>query len=57
MLSFQRCFAYLALLIVGVEGGLRALKYDTECPFLTDREYIERMKRGRCPYRVEQPST
>lgn len=57
MFSPQHYLFFVFLILSGVEGGLRALKYDTECPFLTDREYAERMKQGRCPIRVEEETT
>ncbi|KAI6220155.1 hypothetical protein M3Y95_01055000 [Aphelenchoides besseyi] len=32
-------------------------RYDAECPFLTDREYRDRLARGRCPRKPISPTT
>lgn len=40
-----------------IEARLRALQYDVECPFLTEKEYEDRMQKGRCLFRAPKNET
>lgn len=50
-------FFLLSILHIQVTFSQLQAKYDVECPFLTDREYSDRMQRGRCPFRLPTNET